>query len=177
MTRSRLLRIASRFCSSGCVTFLAVALRSAASSAILAVYAAASVARSSAFLKRAVAISSIVRVILRMLRTALRRLTRARALAISSPSLPSSAWERIVAKLRFAPAEWVGPRACPRSGASRPTFPSGAWERECQAASGLSLPLELRLEGGDGLLQPLVQRLAVGALAPRLHVRDRGPHL
>src|SRR5262249_62206079 len=39
------------------------------------------------------------------------------------------------------------------------------------------LPLELRLEGGDGLLQPLVQRLAVRPLLPRLHVGDRGPHL
>ena len=66
------------------MTFLALELRSAASSAILAVNAAASVARSSAFLKRAVAISSIVRVILRMLRTALRRLTRVFVLAMES---------------------------------------------------------------------------------------------
>ena len=42
------------------------------------------VARSIAFLKRAVAISSIVRVILRMLRIDLRRLSRARALAMSN---------------------------------------------------------------------------------------------
>src|SRR5262249_15504513 len=62
--------------------FIALALKSAASSAILRVYASASTARSSAFLKRAVAISSIVRVILRMFRIALRRLTRARVLAI-----------------------------------------------------------------------------------------------
>ncbi len=72
------------------MTFLALVLRSAANSAILAVNAAASVARSSAFLKRAVAISSIVRVILRMLRTALRRPTSARGLAMSSiPRLAS----------------------------------------------------------------------------------------
>ncbi len=58
------------------------ALRSAANSTILRVYASASVARSIAFLKRAVAISSIVRVILRMLRIALRRLTRTRVLAM-----------------------------------------------------------------------------------------------
>src|SRR5256885_11125287 len=82
MTISTLFLISSRFSSSGWVMFVAVALRSAASSAILIVYAAASVARSSAFLKRAVAISSIVRVILRMLRIALRRVTRARVLAI-----------------------------------------------------------------------------------------------
>ena len=68
----------------GASTLAALALRSAASSAILRVYASASVARSSAFLKRAVAISSIVRVILRMLRIALRRLTRARVLAMES---------------------------------------------------------------------------------------------
>ena len=64
------------------MTSSAVAPRSATSSAILRVYASASVARSSAFLNRAVAISSIVRVILRMFRIALRRLTIARALAI-----------------------------------------------------------------------------------------------
>src|SRR6476646_7632261 len=46
------------------------------------VNAVAAVARSIAFLKRAVAISSIVRVILRMLRIDLRRLSSARALAI-----------------------------------------------------------------------------------------------
>ena len=45
--------------------------------------ASASVARFSAFLNRLVAISSIVRVILRMLSTALRRLTIARALAMA----------------------------------------------------------------------------------------------
>ena len=45
----------------------------------------ASTARSMAFLKRAVAINSIVRVILRMLRTALRRLTRTRVLAMNEP--------------------------------------------------------------------------------------------
>ena len=59
-----------------------VSPRSATSSAILRVYASASVARSSAFVNRAVAISSIVRVILRMFWTDLRRLTIARALAI-----------------------------------------------------------------------------------------------
>src|ERR1700677_1484596 len=61
---------------------VALALKSAASSAILRVKASASVARSKAFLKRAVAISSMVRVILRMLRIALRRLTIARVLAM-----------------------------------------------------------------------------------------------
>src|SRR4051812_37419137 len=71
-----------RTSSSGCVTSAAVAPRSATNSAILRVYASASVARSSAFLNRAVAISSIVRVILRMFCTDLRRLTIARALAI-----------------------------------------------------------------------------------------------
>ena len=58
-------------------------LRSAASSAILRVYASASVAPSSAFLNRAVAISSIVFVILRMFRTALRRFTSTRRFAIA----------------------------------------------------------------------------------------------
>ena len=52
-------------------------------------YASASVARSRAFLKRAVAISSIVRVIFVMLRTALRRLTSARVLAMMSLDFPS----------------------------------------------------------------------------------------
>src|SRR5436190_703071 len=46
------------------------------------VYAVAAEARSIAFLKRAVAISSIVRVILRMLRIDLRRLSSKRGLAI-----------------------------------------------------------------------------------------------
>src|SRR5437588_360658 len=64
--------------------FVALALRSAASSAILIVYASASRARSSAFLKRAVAISSIVRVILRMFWIARRRCTRARVLAMNA---------------------------------------------------------------------------------------------
>src|SRR5689334_16259208 len=82
MTKSRLFLTVSRGCKSGCETFLTVLLISLASSAILLVKAAASVARSSAFLKRAVAINSIVRVILRMLRTALRRPTSARALAM-----------------------------------------------------------------------------------------------
>src|SRR5947208_2766102 len=82
MTSSRTLRTSSRAWSSGWVTLVTVALSSAASSAILRVKGAASVARSSAFLKRAVAISSMVRVILRMLRTALRRLTRVRVLAM-----------------------------------------------------------------------------------------------
>ena len=72
----------SRRTSSGCVTSSDVAPRSATSSAIFRVYASASVARSSAFLNRAVAISSIVRVILRMFCTDLRRLTIARALAM-----------------------------------------------------------------------------------------------
>ena len=81
MTRTILFLICSRFSSSGCETLVTVALRSAASSTILRVYASASVARSIAFLKRAVAISSIVRVILRMLRIALRRLTIARVFA------------------------------------------------------------------------------------------------
>ena len=62
---------------------VALALRSVANSAILRVYASASVARSMAFLNRAVAINSIVRVILRMLCTALRCLTRTRVFAIS----------------------------------------------------------------------------------------------
>ncbi len=78
----------SRTSSSGCETSSAVAPRSATSSAIFRVYASASVARSSAFLNRAVAISSIVRVILRMFCTDLRRLTIARALAIGDFSLP-----------------------------------------------------------------------------------------
>ncbi len=46
------------------------------------VYAVAALARSIAFLKRAVAINSIVRVILRMFLIDLRRLSRARALAM-----------------------------------------------------------------------------------------------
>src|SRR5262249_8883771 len=66
----------------GWVTSCEVEPRSATISAIFLVYASASVARSSAFLNRAVAISSIVRVILRMFCTDLRRLTIARALAI-----------------------------------------------------------------------------------------------
>ena len=61
---------------------VAEAARSAASSAILRVKASASMARSIAFLKRAVAINSIVRVILRMFRIALRRVTRTRVLAM-----------------------------------------------------------------------------------------------
>src|SRR5262245_34772295 len=72
-----------RATSKGCDTSPAFFARSAASSEILRVNASASVARSSAFLKRAVAMSSIVRVIFRMFRTALRRFTRARRLAIS----------------------------------------------------------------------------------------------
>src|SRR5439155_14251693 len=83
MTSSRLSFTSSRLVSSGCVTLAALALRSAANSAILRVYASASTARSSAFLKRAVAISSIVRVILRMLRIARRRCTSARVFAMS----------------------------------------------------------------------------------------------
>ena len=47
------------------------------------VYAVAAEARSIAFLKRAVAISSIVRVILRMLRIDLRRLSSTRGLAMA----------------------------------------------------------------------------------------------
>src|SRR5438128_6686933 len=82
MTSSRLFLTSCRVSSSGCLILVALALRSAANSAILRVYASASVARSMAFLKRAVAISSIVRVILRMLRTALRRLTRTRVFAM-----------------------------------------------------------------------------------------------
>src|SRR5262245_8767661 len=77
-----LLLTCSRFSRSGCLTFAALALRSAASSAILRVNASASTARFSARWKRDVAISSIVRVILRMLRIALRRLTIARVLAM-----------------------------------------------------------------------------------------------
>src|SRR5205823_8359962 len=71
-----------RVASSGWLTSPAFWLRSAANSAILRVYASASVARSSAFLNRAVAISSIVLVIFRMFRTALRRFTSARRLGI-----------------------------------------------------------------------------------------------
>src|SRR5438128_96606 len=82
MTNSKLFLICSRFSRSGCVTLTALALRSAASSAILRVYASASTARSRAFLNRAVAISSIVRVILRMLRIARRRCTNARVFAM-----------------------------------------------------------------------------------------------
>ncbi len=52
----------------------------------LPVYSAASAARSIAFLNRLVAISSIVRVILRMLRTALSRLTSNRRLAMDQPN-------------------------------------------------------------------------------------------
>jgi hypothetical protein len=47
------------------------------------VYAVAAEARSIAFLNRAVAISSIVRVILRMLRIERRRLSRTRGLAMN----------------------------------------------------------------------------------------------
>src|ERR1700712_5341773 len=75
-------RTGSRTSRSGCETSSVVVPRLATISAILRVYASASVARSSAFLNRAVAISSIVRVILRMFCTDLRRLTIARALAI-----------------------------------------------------------------------------------------------
>src|SRR4051812_10976092 len=85
MTSSRLFFTVSRFSSSGCLTLVALALRSAASSVILRVKASACTARSKAFLNRAVAISSIVRVILRMLRIALRRLTKARVFAIGLP--------------------------------------------------------------------------------------------
>ena len=67
-----------------------VSPRSATSSAILRVNASASVARFSALRNRLVAISSIVRVILRMFSTALRRLMIARALAIEAgPALDS----------------------------------------------------------------------------------------
>src|SRR5207302_3954687 len=71
-----------RVASSGWLTSPAFLLRSAASSAILRVYASASVARSSAFLNRAVAISSIVLVIFRMFRTAFRRFARTRVLGM-----------------------------------------------------------------------------------------------
>src|SRR6478752_4310654 len=79
--------------------FVALADKSAANSAILRVYASASLARSKAFLKRAVAINSIVRVILRMLRIALRRFTITREFAMMLPDerLPNSA-----AACRFA---------------------------------------------------------------------------
>ena len=53
-----------------------------------AVYAVAADARSIAFLNRAVAINSIVRVILRILRIDLRRLSRARALAMYAVQFP-----------------------------------------------------------------------------------------
>ena len=69
---------------SGWLTSCELSPKSATSSAILRVKASASVARLSALRKRLVAISSIVRVILRMFSTALRRLTIARALAIGS---------------------------------------------------------------------------------------------
>jgi hypothetical protein len=55
---------------------------SAAISAIFRVYAAASVARSMAFLNRAVAINSIVLVIFRILRIAFLRTTSSRVFAI-----------------------------------------------------------------------------------------------
>src|SRR5437763_713140 len=84
MTRSRLFLTSSRGFSSGCARSAALALSSVANSAILRVNASLPVARSIAFLKRAVAISSIVRVILRMLRTALRRFTRTFVLAIAA---------------------------------------------------------------------------------------------
>src|SRR6185369_7934791 len=66
------------------------------------VKAVAAVARSIAFLKRAVAISSIVRVILRMLRIDLRRLSSTLGFAIASDVAE-------VAKLRIA-LEW--PNSC-----------------------------------------------------------------
>src|SRR5262249_4551130 len=72
----------SRFSNRGCLMSLALALRSAANSAILRVYASASWARLRAFWNREVAINSIVRVILWMFWIALRRLTRARVLAM-----------------------------------------------------------------------------------------------
>ena len=74
--------LTGRVTSRGCETSPAFLLRSAVISAILRVNASASVARLSAFWKRDVAISSIVRVILRMLRIALRRWTSSRVLAI-----------------------------------------------------------------------------------------------
>src|SRR5437868_1652810 len=83
MTSSRLFLTCSRAFRRGCARSAALALNSVANSAILRVKASLPMARSMAFLKRAVAISSIVRVILRILRTALRRLTRARGLAMS----------------------------------------------------------------------------------------------
>ena len=77
----------SRRTSSGCATSCEVSPRSATSSAILRVNASASVARFSALRNRLVAISSIVRVILRMFWIDLRRLMIARALAIRCHSL------------------------------------------------------------------------------------------
>src|SRR5688572_12659883 len=76
-----------RLTSSGWETSPAFFERSAASSAILRVYASASVARLRARWNRDVAISSIVFVILRMFRTALRRFTRTRRLAIFASCL------------------------------------------------------------------------------------------
>src|SRR5262245_15990434 len=82
MISSRTFLTVSRISSRGCLTSVAEALRSAVSSATLRVNAAASDARSIAFLNRLVAISSIVRVILRMLVTALRRCTSSRVFAM-----------------------------------------------------------------------------------------------
>ncbi len=66
----------------GCSAEAPEALKSLTSSATFLVKASAWMARSIALRNRAVAISSIVRVILRMLRTAFRRLTMARVLAM-----------------------------------------------------------------------------------------------
>src|SRR5262245_2508367 len=79
-----------RVTSSGWRASPAFFARSAASSAILRVYASASVARLRARWNRDVAISSIVLVIFRMFRTALRRFTRARRFAIPQFQVPGS---------------------------------------------------------------------------------------
>src|SRR6202000_2722849 len=80
-TRARLTSVLGS--SSGWLTSRSVLPRSATISAILRVYASAWVARSSAFLNRAVAMSSIVRVIFLIFCTAWRRWTIARALAMT----------------------------------------------------------------------------------------------
>src|SRR3954469_2339281 len=73
----------SRGSSSGCLIARPALARSVSRRVTRLVKAIEAAARSMAFLNLAVAISSIVRVILRMLRIDLRRLSRARALAMS----------------------------------------------------------------------------------------------
>src|SRR5262249_51612876 len=175
--------------SSECCRSAALAVRSAASSAILRVNASASVARSIAFLKRAVAINSMVRVILRMFWIARRRLTSCRVLAIPhSPSKDATALCRGPSVLCLLSRGGKKRSRPPRCVAREPNDPRGKPVGFPRPSSlrRLELPLEPRDRLPDTLLQrrrrdrrqparrlPLRRRRRLGRRLAQLRLRER----